>query len=181
MKKTFFALCLIAIMALASTAMATTWTGTSLGPNTTPFAFGIGGNGDTFHTTLSLIPDGFTVGDTVLLAGLVLDFDNAGTIKSVKLDDALKQQNFFTLGGLDFLLVPNNDLSDGLLKLDITAKDATAKFLGHELFPGDITLESICLTAVGCDNTPVPEPGTMMLLGAGFLGLAVYGKRRKSA
>ena len=31
------------------------------------------------------------------------------------------------------------------------------------------------------DGTPVPEPGTMMLLGAGFLGLAVYGKRRKSA
>lgn len=181
MKKTLFALCIIVIMALASTAMATTWTGTSLGPNNTPFAFGIGGNGDTFHTTLSLIPDGFSVGDTVLLAGLVLDFDNAGTIKKVYLDNALKQNNLFVLGGLDFILVPNSDLSDGLLKLDITAKDATAKFLGHELFPGDLTLESVCLTAVGCDNTPVPEPGTMMLLGVGFLGLAVYGKRRKTS
>ena len=30
-------------------------------------------------------------------------------------------------------------------------------------------------------SAPVPEPGTMMLLGAGFLGLAVYGKRRKNA
>jgi hypothetical protein len=29
--------------------------------------------------------------------------------------------------------------------------------------------------------TPVPEPGTMLLLGAGFLGLAIYGKRRKNA
>lgn len=29
--------------------------------------------------------------------------------------------------------------------------------------------------------SPVPEPGTMLLLGAGFLGLAIYGKRRKNA
>ena len=29
--------------------------------------------------------------------------------------------------------------------------------------------------------TPVPEPGTMMLLGAGSLGLAIYCKRRKNA
>lgn len=31
------------------------------------------------------------------------------------------------------------------------------------------------------ESAPVPEPGTLMLLGAGFLGLAVYGKRRKSS
>jgi hypothetical protein len=30
------------------------------------------------------------------------------------------------------------------------------------------------------DTAPVPEPGTLMLLGAGFLGLAVCGKRRKN-
>lgn len=28
---------------------------------------------------------------------------------------------------------------------------------------------------------PVPEPGTMVLLAGGFLGLAIYGKRRKNA
>ena len=31
------------------------------------------------------------------------------------------------------------------------------------------------------DLSPVPEPGTMVLLGAGFLGLAIYAKRRKNA
>jgi len=37
------------------------------------------------------------------------------------------------------------------------------------------------MVVYGNDLAPVPEPGTMMLLGAGFLGLAIYGKRRKNA
>lgn len=49
----------------------------------------------------------------------------------------------------------------------------------------------ITLTHVGSGNaqvdttldvlTTIPEPGTMMLLGAGFLGMAIFGKRRKNA
>lgn len=29
-------------------------------------------------------------------------------------------------------------------------------------------------------NNPVPEPGTVLLLASGFLGIAIYGKRRKN-
>lgn len=45
---------------------------------------------------------------------------------------------------------------------------------------GDFYLDYSNLEANGCDVAPVPEPGTIMLLGAGFLGLAVYRKRRKN-
>lgn len=33
---------------------------------------------------------------------------------------------------------------------------------------------------VETEQTPVPEPGTLVLLGAGMFGMAVYGKRRKN-
>jgi len=43
---------------------------------------------------------------------------------------------------------------------------------------GDFYLDYSQLTATGNDAAPVPEPGTMVLLGFGLVGLAIYGKRR---
>ena len=41
--------------------------------------------------------------------------------------------------------------------------------------------EELFLTGKFAPNNVVPEPGTMMLLGMGMLGLAVYGKRRMNS
>ena len=65
--------------------------------------------------------------------------------------------------------------------------DSTSSFLIFALDKGRVVDQALWDgSAFRADQSalpaaPVPEPGTMMLLGAGFLGLAVYGKRRKNA
>ena len=54
-------------------------------------------------------------------------------------------------------------------------------FLNGEGFDSQLALGNIRGFDTAAEAAPVPEPGTMMLLGAGFLGLAVYSKRRKNA
>jgi len=62
-----------------------------------------------------------------------------------------------------------------------TGSDGVHHFVAHiGGFPA-LNDQSSAFFTDGPTTTSVPEPGTMLLLGAGFLGLAVYGKRRRNA
>jgi hypothetical protein len=79
----------------------------------------------------------------------------------------------------------------------IQKKDGKIKIVGNwvtYLADSESVYEADTFTKYGADKfspkttaangtdvpAPVPEPGTMMLLGLGFFGLAIYGKRRKN-
>jgi len=61
----------------------------------------------------------------------------------------------------------------------VTSPNTNFMFEAH--IAGFIVDEDEDLTSAQfATGNPVPEPGTIMLLGAGFLGLAVYSKRRRN-
>jgi hypothetical protein len=70
--------------------------------------------------------------------------------------------------GMGFLGTGFNANLDGTYDIDLSVYN----------LPGNLLADSHIQVVVGDGAAPVPEPGTMMLLGLGMAGLAVFGKRR---
>ncbi|MBJ6751362.1 PEP-CTERM sorting domain-containing protein [Geomonas anaerohicana] len=68
----------------------------------------------------------------------------------------------------------------------VTSPSTTYMFAGHiggfsDVGSDGLTYDSAQFASSGMPVAPIPEPGTMTLLGAGFFALAVRSKRRKPA
>lgn len=75
------------------------------------------------------------------------------------------------------LLGMNNDNHHYAVSFDISSIFADANIYGKDFYT-HFTMGCGNDNLIGHDTAPVPEPGTLVMLGFGLFGLAVYGKRR---
>ena len=137
------------------------------------------------------------------LTGLINSYDaanhatfstsNVGATPNIKLNAGDAAQGSFTSLATDTLNITLPANLDSYLVLHwggpgggvFQAFDLAAVPEGSDTFnaPGKYGLSSYAFYGPNSPSAPapVPEPGTIVLLGAGFLGIAVYGKRRQNA
>ncbi|MBW1980719.1 MAG: PEP-CTERM sorting domain-containing protein [Deltaproteobacteria bacterium] len=72
----------------------------------------------------------------------------------------------------------NNNAGEGTPAVDVSAGWSLARFpFAFDSGDNFADFQATEFPTPGTGLEPVPEPGTMMLLGAGLLGLAAYGRR----
>ena len=140
--------------------------------------------GDTFDVEVTI--DGNGIGQELLAFGFDV-FDGSGTTfayNSYTVDPGFMDTSFGinNVSGMAFTGIPENDVlittlhftalavgSDTLSTIGLY--DGAFSGLFYEIDGHDIVAE------LDIDVNPIPEPGTMLLLGSGLIGLAGYRKR----
>jgi hypothetical protein len=148
-------------------------TGNLVGSNASTWSFGGGANSFiTLTGSVDLNDDGIGDISGVLMTGQfgtasVTNLGGVFKIAGASFFD-FKDPELLALFGLPTSL-PNGDplMYAGNFNISFNAAGTPPNgFRSTEVLSGDIT------------NTPVPEPGTIVLLGAGLLGLGFYGRKR---
>jgi len=123
-----------------------------------------------FNTTLS----GITAGDFIVADGW--------TVKT--------SQNASSFGDFEFLYKGTGDSRINPLNFSITDSSITSAldfydanssgfhFVAHIAGFSDLNGNTSAFFGDGAPGAPVPEPGTIVLLGAGLLGLGLFGRKR---
>ena len=169
--------------------------GNSLTPTSSWGTIEITDNGNSVDIEVDLIGGG----DLKALS-FYLNYDDAAfendpftILPSVSVDENDQQANGYTLGFFDLKIPATGNLGfepfTGTLSLvgfDLDPEDFNFLDSGGNLFAavhiGSIGENDDSLwVGAGNGTPPIPEPGTILLLGGGLLGLALYGKRRMKA
>ncbi|WP_136516169.1 PEP-CTERM sorting domain-containing protein [Geomonas edaphica] len=96
----------------------------------------------------------------------------------------VKYSTYFDTANTAFAMstLLTEELYSGLAFSDVNIASALGLDVPYSLTQAlEITHTGHASTSFDAELAPVPEPGTFMLLGAGLLGLAVYGRRRVRA
>lgn len=132
-----------------------------------------GGSGGTSKLYIYLTDTGFTGAYSSFAA--TIGGTTGGTVKYSTYFDTAN-----TAFAMSTLLT--EELYGGPAFSDVNTASALGLDVPYSLTQAlEITHTGLAATSFDAELTPVPEPGTFLLLGAGFFGLAVYGRRRTRA